>query len=108
MHKLHINTICMQKTPNPFPIPMFRVDTQKNLKDKKLGDDDRKYIIRVLATMLCTYVQRPSMRDCEIVAKSLVARFSFLKEHVSYILRIKSLEKTNVIYLYIPVLHIQN
>lgn len=76
----------MQTTPNPFPIPMFRVDTQANLKDKKLGDDDRKYIVRVLATVLCTYVQRPSMRDCEIVAKSLVAKYSFLKEHVSSML----------------------
>ena len=73
----------VQKTPNPFPIPVFRVDTQTNLKDKKLGDDDRKYIICVLAIMLCTYVQRPSMRDCEVVAKSLVARYSILKEHVS-------------------------
>ena len=62
---------------------MFRVDTEDNLKGKRLGDDDRKYIIRVLATVLCTYVQRPSMRDCEVVAKSLVAKYTFLKEHVS-------------------------
>ena len=81
----------MQTTPNPFPIPMFRVDTEANLKDKKLGDDDRKYIVRVLATVLCTYVQRPSMRDCEIVAKSLVAKYSFLKEHVSFCMLVASL-----------------
>lgn len=74
----------VQVTPNPFPIPMFRVDTQASLKERRIGDDDRRYMIRVLATVLCTYVQRPSMRDCEIVAKSLVAKYSFLKEHVSY------------------------
>ena len=69
---------------------MFRVDTEENLKDKKLGDDDRKYIVRVLATVLCTYVQRPSIRDCEIVAKSLVAKYAFLKEHVSQCLHVYS------------------
>ena len=40
-------------------------------------------IVQVLATMLWTYVQKPSSRDCEIVAKSLVCKYPFLKEHVS-------------------------
>ena len=35
--------------------------------------------------MLCTYVQSPSMRDCEVVAKSLVATYPFLKQHVRLI-----------------------
>lgn len=73
----------MEKVPNPFPIPIFRAHTQQNLDAKKLADDDRKYIVRVLATMLCTYVPRPSMKHCEIVAKSLVLKYAFLKEYVS-------------------------
>ena len=61
------------------------------MKDKKLGDDDQKYIVRVLTTVLCTYVRRPSMRDCEIVAKSLGQSISFLKEHVSFCMLVASL-----------------
>ena len=44
---------------------------------------DRTYIVRTLATILLTYVSRPSMTDCEKVARSLVLKYSFLKEHVS-------------------------
>ena len=68
--------------PNPFPIPTFRKSTENNFKDKKLDDDDRKYVVRTLTTMLCTYVQSPSMSDCEVVAKSLVAVHPFLKQTV--------------------------
>ena len=52
----------MQTTPNPFPIPMFRVDTEANLKDKKLGDDDRKYKCLLLYCVL-TY----KGHQCKIV-----------------------------------------
>lgn len=66
-----------------FPIPVFRPSTEENLANKKIADDDRKYIVRVLATMLLSYVQRPRMDDCDIVARSLLRKFSFLKESVS-------------------------
>lgn len=69
--------------PQPFPIPVFRESTETNIRNKKLADDDRKYMVRVLATMLTTYVQRPSMNHCAIVASSLLAKFSFLRESVS-------------------------
>ena len=71
--------VYVQTIPNPFPSPMFRVDTQASLREK-LGEYDRNYMVRVLATVLCTYVKGC---QCEIVAKSLVAKYSFLKEHVS-------------------------
>ncbi len=70
--------------PNPFPVPMFREITEDNLSKCKVGEDDHKYMVRVLATLLSTYyVRHPSMRDCGVVAKSLLRKFSFLKESVS-------------------------
>ena len=62
---------------------MLKMDVEKSLSEKKLCADDRKYIVRVLATVLLTHVQRPSKRQCEVVAKSLVRKFPFLKEYVS-------------------------
>lgn len=70
------------KVPDPFPIPTFRKSTEANFGAKKLADDDRKYVVQTLATMLCTYVQSPSTMDCELVARSLVATHPFLKQHV--------------------------
>ncbi len=52
----------------------------------RLGEDDRKYMVRVIATVLCTYVPNPSMRDCGVVAESLLRKYSFLKESVSSML----------------------
>ena len=68
---------------DPFPIPTFRERTEVNLSQRKLADDDRKYIVRVLITLLCTYVQRPTMKNCRAVAASLVLKYAFLKESVS-------------------------
>ncbi|ORU95102.1 MAG: hypothetical protein A6F71_10580 [Cycloclasticus sp. symbiont of Poecilosclerida sp. M] len=65
---------------------MFRDSTEQNLGKKRLGEDDRKYIVRVLATMLCAYVQHPTMKNCAIVAESLLRKYSFLKESVSLFL----------------------
>ena len=62
---------------------MFKMDVEKSLSEKKLCADDRKYIVWVLATVLLTHIQRPSKRQCEVVAKSLVRKFPFLKEYVS-------------------------
>lgn len=77
--------LIIHQVPEPFPIPVFRESTETNLSNKRLSNDDRKYMVRVLATMLTTYVQRPTMKDCEIVAKSLLCKFGFLKESVSYL-----------------------
>lgn len=63
---------------------MFKQDVEDSLAEKKLTDDDHKYMCRVLATVLQTYVQRPSLKQCENVAKALIRKFPFLKEHVSY------------------------
>lgn len=71
--------------PDPFPIPKFRQHTQNNLEKSRLADDDRIYIVRVLGTMLCTYVQRPKMNECGVVAQSLLKQYPFLKEYVSLI-----------------------
>ena len=65
---------------------MFKEEVETSLSHRKLCDDDRKYIVRVLATVLLTYIQKPSMRQCEVVAKALVRKFPFLKEYVSIIL----------------------
>jgi len=66
--------------PNPFPIPTFRSTTEKNFHNKLLTDCDRKYVVQTLATVLMTHVQRPSLSDCDIVAKALVRKFSFLND----------------------------
>jgi len=62
---------------------MFKEEVETSLSHRKLCDDDRKYVVRVLATVLLTHIQRPSMRHCEVVAKALVRKFPFLKEYVS-------------------------
>lgn len=69
--------------PDPFPVPMLKEEVEKSLIEKKLCGDDRKYIVRVLATVLLTHVQKPSKKHCEVVAKALVRKFPFLKEYVS-------------------------
>lgn len=76
--------VMLLQVPNPFPIPVFREITEKNIAKKRLAGDDRKYMVRVLATMLNTYVQKPTMKHCGIVAESLVMKYSFLKESVSF------------------------
>ena len=63
--------------PKPFPIPTFRVSTEKNFQKKLLTDCDRKYVVQILATMLMTHVQRLSLCDCDIVAKALRRNLAF-------------------------------
>ena len=41
---------------------------------------DRKYVIQTLATMMMTYLQRPSLHHCGIVAKALIKIYNFLKD----------------------------
>lgn len=37
-------------------------------------------MVQTLATMLMTYIQRPSMQQCGVVAKALVDMYGFLKD----------------------------
>lgn len=73
-----------------FSIPEFRPSTYSNLQQEILLDKDRKYIVRVLATILMSYVSRPTLGDCAVAAKALVAKHPHLgdtgsKPHVSVI-----------------------
>ncbi len=79
-----VSKIVHLQVPNPFPIPTFRDRTEANLKNCRLADDDRKYMVRTLSTMLCAYKRSPSRNDCWIVANSLIRKFGFLKESVSF------------------------
>ncbi len=70
---------------------MFRHSTEENLSKYRLLTEDRIYMVQVLATVLMTYVQRPSKYQCSLVAKSLLRKLTFLQEgdpeaEVSYIL----------------------
>lgn len=69
-----------ESLPRPFPIPKFRPNTEANMQKKVLTDTDRKYMVQTLATMLMTYIQRPSMHQCGVVAKALVDMYGFLKD----------------------------
>ena len=62
---------------------MFRDTTEENLRNKIFYPDDRKYIVRVLATMMLTTGTRATTSDCDHVAKALIRKFPFLKEYVS-------------------------
>ena len=62
---------------------MLRESTEENLKNKIFYPDDRKFIVRVLATMMLATGSRATTSDCDRVAKALVRKFPFLKEYVS-------------------------
>ena len=68
-----------QSLPNPFPIPNFRASTEANLTNEILTESDRKYIVQTLAVMLMSYVQKPSLGDCEIVSEALHMKYTFLQ-----------------------------
>ncbi|XP_065890195.1 uncharacterized protein [Dysidea avara] len=70
--------------PDPFPIPVFRQTTEQNLVKKDLYPDDRRYMVRVLSTMILAHVSKASVHDCEQVGKALVQKFPFLKEYHSW------------------------
>jgi len=70
--------------PNPFPIPTFRHSTEMHLQKKGgIQDSDRKYIVQTLATILMTYRSRPSLKDCQLVSKSLHKKFKGLGDESS-------------------------
>ena len=64
---------------------MFRTSTEENLNNKRLGEDDRKYIVRVLATILCSFISNLSMKDCAVVTESLLRKLSFLKGKCEFV-----------------------
>lgn len=68
--------------PNPFPIPRFRKHAEQNFGKKLLTDEDRKYVVGVIGTMLLTYVDSVSTKTCTLAAESLVRKYPFLKESV--------------------------
>ena len=58
--------------PDTFSIPTFRKHTQARLLSKQMTPDDRKYTVSVLGTMLLTYVERASKKNCLSVGQALV------------------------------------
>lgn len=59
----------------------FRASTEKNLAKRILLDTDRKYMVQTITTVLNTYVQNPGLNCCLGVAKSVIAKYSFLKDN---------------------------
>ena len=57
--------------------------TEQNLIKKLFYQDDRKYMVRVLATMILSQLPKASTNDCDHVAKALIRKYPFLKEYVS-------------------------
>ena len=54
----------------------------KNLENGLLTDRDRIYMVQTIATVLMTYVQRPSLDCCNAVAQSIIDKYPFLKDSV--------------------------
>lgn len=77
-----------------FQLLIFRPETQKNLQAERLIDQDRRYIVRTVSTMLLSSISRPTIDDCANPAKALVAKYPFLADatedgrtsHVNYFL----------------------
>ena len=70
----------MDALPDPFPTSKFRPETTENFSNKILLDRDRKYVVQTLATMLMTFVSKPSLTQCGKVAETLVSRYDFLRD----------------------------
>ena len=59
----------------PFPVPDFCTQTEAG---KILTESDRKYIVQTLATLLTTYVPRPSIQNCKKVARAFLDKHTFI------------------------------
>ena len=47
-----------------------------------MSDQDHRYIVRRLATVLMGHVSTPKMSDCAVAAKALVAKYpSLVQSH---------------------------
>ena len=69
-----------QILPDPFVIPEFRHATENSLERGILKDNDRRYMVRTLATLLMSHIPSPSVNQCMVVAKALHEKFPFLKQ----------------------------
>ena len=61
----------MCKLPDPFIVPVFRESREENI----FYPDDRKFIVRVLVTVMLATGSRVTTSDCDHVAKALVRKF---------------------------------
>ena len=61
-------------------MPKFRPSTEENFGRCCLTDTDRKYVVQTMATMLMTYIQKPSLHYCGVVARALTEKYDFLKD----------------------------
>lgn len=52
----------------------------ENFSNRVLTDSDRKDVVCTLATMLMTYVPKPSQKQCRIVARRHTEEHNFLKD----------------------------
>ena len=83
-HVIFIDVECFFKdVPSPFPIPAFHHSTEAHLNKGGILETDRKYMVQTLATLLMTYKSRPSLKDCQIVSKSLHQKFKNLGDEDS-------------------------
>jgi len=78
LHLILYISFLLQDLPVPFPIPSFRSQTETKLASKLLTEVDRKYMVQTLTTVLMTYISRPSLKDCQDVAKALLLKFPFI------------------------------
>ena len=77
----------MQVLPHPFPIPTFRSSTESNLSQDTLTEQDRKYMVQTLATVLMKYSQHPSQKECLVVSKALHQEWKFLGSESSEVIQ---------------------
>ena len=57
---------------------MFQVETEARLKKKSYTQADRKYMVQTLATMMMSYVQKPTIHNCQAVSEDLHKKYRFL------------------------------
>ena len=64
-------------------IPEFRHATENSLERGISKDNDRRYMVQTLATLLMSHIPSPSVNHCIVVAKALHEKFLFLKQKSS-------------------------
>ena len=58
---------------------MFQVETEARLKKRSITEQDRRYMVQTLATVMMTDVQKPSLlNDCQVVSMAVHKKFKFL------------------------------
>ena len=84
-----------------FPVPLFRRTTEEHLANKIIYPDDRRYMVRVLGTMILSHVSKASTIHCERVGNALVQKFPFFKGICKRI-------KVTYVSITIPFAHLNN